>query len=321
MTHAVLPRLLALATAVLLTAAALLPSTTPQAAALESEPVAPDWVAACPANTIPFEEQGWWVNDFGHVHAGFCAPQGLTITGRYTFKVRLILHDNPGKLTRLQAQIDGASLSQGGQQVYVDKVCPAPGTCAWDYQISIDTSTFPYDGWHQIRMRAKVLEPDGNELVTSSFIPVYLNNGKPRRDYSSMSFNGSSDYVAGRGWYTNAGYVYSIIFDPRAAGERVSGIYRVKLRPASSETTRPLTRFTVKLDATHSAPGSVLYDTVTPSTTPTEIAIDTTKLADGWHSLLARAEAANQPGGSCSLCSGQPQTLAGTTKVWFYVDN
>lgn len=285
------------------------------------EPVAPDWLSRCAPNEVPFETQAWWINDFGHVHLGFCAPYQLRLSTPYTLKARLILHNNPGTLTRLQAQIDSASLSQGGQQVTLDVNCPPTATCAWDSQARIDPARFPYAGWHHLRLRAKVLEPDGNELIASTFIPMELLNGKPVQNVDDLLFNGRLDYVAGRGWYTNAGYVYGLIFDPPTAGERVRGIYRVQVRSGAQDNPQPISRFIVKLDATHTSPGQTLYEVAGPQETPHELAIDTTKLANGWHSLLVRAEAANQPGSTCRGCSGLPQTHAGTAKVWFYVQN
>ena len=112
------------------------------------EPVAPDWVHRCPANTVPFEEQAWWINDFGHVHAGFCAPQHQVISGKYTFNVRLIMHDNPGVLKLLQGQLD--STRYGGQTVVLNATCRKGRTCSFDGQVTVNTAEFPYDGWHQI---------------------------------------------------------------------------------------------------------------------------------------------------------------------------
>ena len=282
------------------------------------EPIAPDWVQSCAPNTVPFEAQGWWVNDFGHVHVGFCAPQGQRISGAYTFKVRLTLRNNPGKLTLLQAQIDDSSFVQTNR---VDVTCPVGQTCAWDDSVTIDTSAFPNDGWHHLRVRAVVKEPDGKELIATNFIPVYLNNGKPVADFKYATLGGTTDYIAGRGWYTNVNYTWSAIFNPPTAGERVSGIYKVTVRPMATGNPQPISRFVVIRDAAHTAPGETIYDTNSPSTKPIEISIDTTKLANGWHSLLARTESANQVPGVCAPCSGGPQTHAGTTKIWFYVQN
>lgn len=286
------------------------------------EPIAPDWIANCAGNTVPFEEQAWWINDFGHVHAGFCAPQNQTLRGSYTFNVRLVMHNNPGTLSLLQAQID--STGYGLQNIKVNMTCPINTTCTRDQTVTLDTSEFPYDGWHQIRIRASVNEPDGKQMVASSFIPVYLSNGKPRQDLTPVQLlmNGSTDYLSGRGWYTGAGYVFSSIMDPRTASQRVSGVYQLQIRTDIQENSRPLTKLIVKLDATHTAAGETLIDMANPEDGETyPLSIDTTRLSNGWHSLLARVESANQPGATCSVCSGQPQTHAGVSKVWFFVQN
>lgn len=296
------------------------PGTTPQPTMMPGmmEPVAPDWVDTCAPDTVPFEAQGWWLADFGHVHIGFCAPLGQRISGDYTTKVRLILHNNPGKLTLLQSQIDGSSVVQTDR---VDVTCPIDQTCAWDRSITLDTRRFSNDGWHHIRIRAVVREPDGKELVATNFIPVYLANGKPVSDFQHVPISGDDNYVAGRGWYTDINYVWSVIFDPPRAKERISGTYKVTVRPMITDNPKSISRFIVKLDGTHTAPGTTLYDSTSDSTKQVELSIDTTTLSNGWHSLLTRTEAANQSSTGCNVCSGERQTQAGTSKIWFYVKN
>ncbi|HEU5012559.1 MAG TPA: hypothetical protein VFT66_08445 [Roseiflexaceae bacterium] len=284
----------------------------------EMEPVAPDWVAACPADTVPFEAQGWWMNDFGHVHLGFCAPADQHVSGSYTFKVHLTLHNNPGKITLLQAQIDDSHFVQTDK---VGVTCPVDQTCSWDDEVTIDTSDFPNDGWHHLRVRATVREPDGNELVATNFIPVYLSNGKPVADFRYVTLGGTTDYIAGRGWYTNVNYTWSAVFSPPKAQARISGVYNVTVRPMATDNPQPVSRFIVKLDSTHTDPGVTIYDTTSSETKPVALSIDTTQLTNGWHSLLARTEAGNQASTGCAQCSGEPQIHAGTTKVWFYVQN
>lgn len=284
-----------------------------------SEPVAPDWVSACPGNTVPFETQAWWTEDFGHVHAGFCAPFGQKISGSYTFKVRLILHGNPGVLTTLRAQID--STSYGSRTARVDLACPKTDTCGWDREVTMNTQDFPNDGWHTIRMRAVVREPDGKELVATTFIPVYLNNGKPVKHNKDADVSDRYDYVAGRGWYTDRNYIWSAIFAPPYANKTVSGTWAVRIRPAATQNPLPISRFIAKLDATHSAPGTIVYDSTANNTKDVNLTIDTKKLSNGWHSLLARTESAGQPSTMCAACSGATQTQAGVTKIWFNVRN
>ncbi len=282
------------------------------------EPIAPDWVATCPADTVPFEAQAWWMNDFGHVHLGFCAPKEQHISGRYAVKVRLVLHNNPGILALLQAQIDDSTFVQTDK---VGVTCPVDQTCAWNDEVAIETSDFPNDGWHHLRIRAVVKEPDGKELIATNFIPVYLNNGKPVADFRDSTLGGTTDYLAGRGWYTDVNYTWSAIFNPPTAGERVNGIYTVTVRPVVTSNPQPISRFIVKLDGTHTSAGETVYDGPGTSNKSMTLSIDTTKLANGWHSLLARTEAGNQASTGCAQCSGEPQIHAGVTKIWFYVQH
>ena len=205
--------------------------------------------------------------------------------------------------------------------VSVKKTCPATSTCVFNQKASIDLTRFPSSGWHHLRVRATVEEPDGKELVATSFIPVFINNGKPRNDFGQAAIDGTLNYAAGRGWYTGAEYVWSIVYDPPQVGETIRGVHTFRVRPMATSTPRPLSYFVVKLDATHTAPGTLLYEQRSAATEPLEISLDTRTLTDGWHSIVVRSESAGQPGTSCAVCSGQPQTHAGDTKVWFYVDN
>lgn len=299
-------------------AAAALPFLASPAAAMDMEPIAPDWVPTCAAGTVPFEAQSWWTGDFGHVHVGFCAPHDQKIKGTYKLKVRVIMHDNPGTLKWVKVGFDTTSSAEASAKLYVK----CTGTCAWDRELVVDTTKFPYDGMRHMRVRAVVQEPDGKEMVATNFIPVYLNNGnRPVQTFRDVPISGSTNYVAGRGWYTDANYLWSVVFDPITVGKTVSGTYRVKVRSVINGGPQPISRFLVKLDGTHTSDGVVVYDKAGAVDKPMELAIDTTRLANGWHSLAVRSEAANQVASTCSVCSGQKQTHAGVTKVWFFVQN
>ena len=65
-----------------------------------------------------------------------------------------------------------------------------------------------------------------------------------------------------------------------------------------------------------------MYESRNGKTDVIDVAVDTRKLSNGWHSIIARTEAAGYSGANCSqFCSGQQQTHAGDGKIWFYVDN
>ena len=58
------------------------------------------------------DAQAWWLNDpnrgfnggdRGHAHMGACIPERERVSGTVPFDVRIVMHDNPGRLTYVSA--------------------------------------------------------------------------------------------------------------------------------------------------------------------------------------------------------------------------
>ncbi|MEE9395934.1 MAG: hypothetical protein V3V31_02865 [Methylococcales bacterium] len=271
---------------------------------------------------IPVEMQAWWAPDFGHIHAGLRLPLGQTVSGILDVDVRVVLHNNPGKLVRVKISAE----SNTTFEKRLNLSCPYDGknntVCAFNVPFSLDTSKMK-DGWRELRVRAYVKTPDGLNFFNSSGIPVNVQNGKSDSNYTRYCDNTS---LIGRNWYEGFEYTNAVI--ECVPLEPVSGqqTFRVRAQKASGHLT-------VGLDKTHFIPavgpypaqqhssGQILFDKDGNYQSWQSINIDTTKLADGWHSL---AVTSTNPGGStsgCAYCKGALNHAAGVAKMWFYVDN
>ncbi|MEE9395935.1 MAG: hypothetical protein V3V31_02870 [Methylococcales bacterium] len=274
------------------------------------------------SSQIPVEMQAWWAPDYGHVHAGLRLPLGQTVSGTLDVNVRVVLHNNPGKLVRVKISAE----SDTTFEKRLNLSCPYDGknntVCAFNVPLSLDTNKMK-DGWRELRVRAYVKTPEGLSFFNSSGIPVNVQNGKRDSNYSRFCDNTS---LIGRNWYEGFDYTNAII--ECVPLEPVSGqhTFRVRAQKASGHLN-------VALDKTHFIPavgpyhaqqhssGQILFDRDGNFQSWQRINIDTTKLADGWHSL---AVTSTNPGGStskCSYCKGELNHAAGVAKMWFYVDN
>jgi hypothetical protein len=244
------------------------------------------------------EVQDWWMQtpggdgtDFGHVHVGTCFPYGQTLAGPVDFDVRVIMHENPGTLRRVDVAIhtggDGEGVIVG---VPFDATCA--GTCTFWGKARLDTAAAGSDGWQEFRFKARVDVPDGSRMVTSTGWAANLANGNPVGNWRSGS------NLTGRGWYTDFGYQNADIDAiPTAA---VSGVWRptIRLGPGSGGT--PTTRHVVAVDPDHHAgqEGLVLADG--PGEFRGTIEIDTRRLANGSHRLMLRTDSALDNGSTHS---------------------
>lgn len=265
----------------------------------------------------PLEVQSWWLPAYGHVHAAALVPIGQQVKGVVDLPVRVVMHDNPGKFHRLdladESGKDLAHLMPG------DLTCPSPGVCAWGYTLPVDTSK-EKDGWREWRLQAYINTPDGKQMMTSSGIPVLVLNGKTRSDFSHPC--SGMQFIA-RGWYTGILYTNAMI-DCIPTGP-VAGSKQFRVR-----AQQPSSHLTVELDKSHTIPavdgwaaqsesaGALLFDRDGDFQSWQTITVDTTQLANGWHSLAVRATSkatAMTPGFT------DPNHNAGVAKVFFYVEN
>ncbi len=283
---------------------------------------------------IPISLEAWWTQasltpgdptsqtaDFGHVHAEARLPLGQEISGTLNFDVRVVLHHNPGRLVQLRIDDD----SGVRMRIPIGQTCAGGGTCAFNVPVALDTTKLR-DGWREIRIRAETETPDGKAFLNSGGIPFRVVNGSGGSDYNRWCGNKS---LIARGWYDGFGYTNPVIECVPLAP--VSGVWRPRFYAQDGNGGRVI----VAVDRAHAVPavgphpavpqsaGLTLYDATSISKWQ-EIPIDTTRLADGWHTLSMIV--INPDGGrsTCSLpglCQGGTNHPAGVARIWFRVEN
>lgn len=273
-----------------------------------------------PEPRVFLEAQSWWLptpgkstNAFGHVHVGTCFPLDQTLRGTVDFDIRIILHNNPGTLHRIRTHIagDGFNETTGGF-ANLGKTCPDDQTCAWWFHTTMDTRVARYDGRQEFRFLTTVREPDGQELHVSTGWQAYLDNGKEDNDYRRPNF------YEGRGWYTGANYIVSQL---RSAFpfKALSGTWRPTVGLKHGSGGIPVTHHSVHVDPKFHANdrGIVIRDA--SGRFQDDVSIDTTKLADGKHRLVLKADADCQSGNCGTENDGQ--RVSGIFVIPFVVDN
>ena len=201
-----------------------------------------------PEPRVFLEVQDWWLQtpgaagtSFGHVHVGTCFPYAATLVGAVAFDVRVVLHANPGVLQRVDIGLFTGDDEDGGVVVGVPFKAVCAATCTyWGHGV-VDTAAAGYDGWQEFRFKARVDEPDGNRMVTSTGWPVNLANGNPAREWR----DGSA--VTARGWYTDVGYQKASI--AALPGGPVSGVWTPSIRMGPGAGGSPATFHPIGLAA------------------------------------------------------------------------
>ncbi len=265
------------------------------------------------AKRVYLEAQAWWMptpgksggTDQGHLHQGTCFPWAQQIKGTIPFDIRLMLHNNPGKLESLTMQIFGdkgsavaakksfsppltiANCAQSGGILSTDAM--GMKNCLWIVHLEADTTVAPYDGRQEFRIRPKISEPDGNTMVGSTSWQAYLTNGKPQNDYRSY------DLMQGKGWYSGASYSIARIDGGFPTGP-VKGTLSLKARCESDGP--PVGHCLAAIDPDFHAgnPGTTILDQ--HGAWQGTIAIDTTKLSNGTHRLFLKTDTDDKRGSS-----------------------
>lgn len=273
---------------------------------------------------IPIEMQSWWQPNFGHVHAGTKLPLGQEVSGVLDFDVRIVMHNNPGTLYTLSIHDDHGVLIT----IPLDEACPydgeIPNSCSFNIPVSLDTTQMQ-DGWRELRIRAQTLTPDGKKFLNSAGIPINVQNGGADNDKSFGNYCDNKSLI-GRGWYTDFDYTNAII--ECVPQEPISGTYTFGVR-----SQKPSAHLNVSLDKTHHVaaigpwpaqvanPGQTLFDADGDYGDFFPITIDTTTLADGWHTLAVTSTGPNGSTSDCEYCDGEINHPSGVSKIWFYVQN
>ena len=283
----------------------------------------PPYLGGFDKRRIPIELQAWWIPNFGHVHAAALLPLGQKVSGVLNFDVRIVLHDNPSRLVELRFDTEGGVFLR----MPLNLSCPYDGTtstnCAFNVPVTLDTTRMR-EGWREIRIRATTDTPDGKRYLNSSGVAFYVDNGSGSDSNYNRFCNNTS--LIGRGWYEGFGYANAII--ECVPLDVVSGQVTFRVR-----AQQPSKHLQVVMDRTHPIPsvgpwpvvqgrtGALLFDQDGDFQNWVPVAIDTTQLEDGWHSLAVRSDGPNGEVSTCSYCKGETNHNSGTAKMWFYVQN
>jgi hypothetical protein len=242
------------------------------------------------------ESQAWWTPNpgttggvnFGHIHVGACIPERDTLTANRTIPLRLIMHNNPGRLADISLVFKTTS-----QEVTVAKLVPSQrtcvGTCTITVSAPIDIMKFDKSGLQEIRFRVYVDEPDGNRMHASLNAHVVIANGKTLSNVSRLP------YFRAKGWYTGYGYCEANITTVPLPDKPVSGVLNLKVKQVWHGTAEdvPPSHHLVALDAdAHAGIAGTILRTGDGPLPETTISIDTTKLTNGTHKLVQRADCA-----------------------------
>lgn len=259
------------------------------------EPSAAGAAAEVPCATprVFAESQAWWqpapgapagTNNFGHVHLGACIPERDVLASPTSVRLRLIMHENPGRLDDISVVLKGTDY-----EITTAEVAPVKRRCASTCEqwltVRLDPAKFRESGLQEVRFRVFVDEPDGNEMHTSINWQLYVDNGKPRADVTRYP------YLRGKGWYTDFGYCEADMLTRPLPDGPVRGNLKLRMRQVDHgpDDVNPSSHL-VALDADSHAgiPGTVLSRGRGPLAA-TSFTIDTTTLSDGQHRLVQRA--------------------------------
>jgi hypothetical protein len=285
--------------------------------------------------TIPIELQAWWTpqpendNGFGHIHALCRWPVGQVVSGTLTTNCRITLHDNPSHQYQLRFDV----YNDPGKTVAsysMSHDCPFDGTrstnCSWNQPVSLDTSSWG-TGWQRLRVRATVRTPNDKRWTTSSDIAMNV-----RRSGSTsgalVSNCESGPCFGGKGWYEDNDYQVARINNVPLTKVKGTHLFWASIHKNTAQ------RMEAWLEKGHFIPATGPYPQENASAginvltlqNPRvgawiSVPVDTTRLANGWHTFAVRS-VGNKPGvADCSYCTNEPNFQTGVAKVYFYVEN
>ncbi len=250
------------------------------------------------------DTQAWWTttpgksgDDFGHAHLGACIPERENLTTMTQLDIRVLLHNNPGKIgsVRLVTKTKDEEVIQIKDYSLQGNTCPV-GTCEFWRSYTLDPAWFNYSGLQEVRFRLTVNEPDGDTMQASTNWQTYIWNGRPRVDVTRQP------WLRGKGWYSGAEYCeagYKTVPVPDAPVGDVWWPYLTMIWHGAA-TDPPVTHHTVRLDPNfhNGMPGTILRD----GTGPWEgyQAVDTSPLTPGRHRLFMRSDCDDPRGSTLS---------------------
>lgn len=262
------------------------------------------------------ESQSWWLTtpgqngtDFGHVHIGACLPSEQRVSGVVHIDIRVIVHDGQGAVfDRIEPVIKTDAIETTlASYTGCKGTTIFHGTITCWQGVDVDTTRYDVDGRNELRLRAWSRTPDGNHIHVSLNTLWDVRNGKTVNAMDRLPFQ------RGKGWYTDHGYCEADVTTP-VTPAAVSGVWSPKVRIVNHADSDVVTGSSARLDPDFHAepplPGTVLFEHAGQHPEAT-LSVDTTKLANGPHRLVLRAD--------CETAEGS--TNSGVLVVFFRVQN
>jgi hypothetical protein len=253
------------------------------------------------------ESQAWWQDpgvahlDAAHVHLAACVPVKQTISGILPVDITMKLHNNPAAITMVGAT--GASQKQMAPgcyyafiacKVFTPVLRCSTSDCTYTAHLDIPTSWITYDGKQQLRILVIAKQPDGKEMRTGLVWESTLANGNPLKDITLP------DPMRATGWQTNV--LYQLVNVRILPVAPVSGIWKVMLNaPVGNGDPALVHDHEVLVDPNIHMRDRGLVIREGTGLFKGEVAIDTTKLANGPHKLFFRAGAQGAKGKSSGV--------------------
>ncbi len=220
------------------------------------------------------DAQSWWKktpglngSDLGHVHLGGCIPEREQHAATIELDVRLVLHDNPGKVAEavLVTKTSTTETTRIHDKSVAGFTCPV-GTCERWLHWSVPLSWFNKSGLQEIRYRVYVDEPNKSRMISSLNFQTFINNGAAKSDVTRYP------YLRAKGWYTGAGYCEASLRQPLPDAPVPSSYSPlVAMVDHGTSADRPVTHAQALLDADfhNNIPGLLLreaFDAMGPVT-------------------------------------------------------
>ena len=239
------------------------------------------------------ESQAWWTRtpgatgtDFGHLHLGGCIPERELVRRPQRLDVRVMMHHNPGRMKYVSLAVKGREYERTVAKRRLNGFSCPTGTCARWTHFRLRPRQFGRSGLQEVRFRAFVEEPDGNEMHTSINWQVKVRNGRPRSPVTRRP------YLRGKGWYTGAGYCEAAYRSVPLPDAPLRADWTPTLAHVwdGDDEDLPVTQHTARLDPDlhEGIPGTILKDADGPwiGVQP----IDLRPLAPGRHKLMLRSD-------------------------------
>lgn len=265
----------------LLVSAALLFSVVPAASA------APDPLLCTgyPEPRVFLESQAWWNIDGikipsavgHHIHVGMCTPlDGTVLHGTVHFDVRVLLHNQVGKLTSVRVS-DYSTVKR-------------------TKSVSLNTNDLPlwvpfdinFDSWstgrHELRWTANVPDEQPNKTGSQR---MYNSTGWQYciRSCSPNVSGRATNWTEARGWYQDHGYANARFRSPVPVNALTgTWTFNYEMKPGSGGDATKLAGIYIDPDFHNGSAGRVVKQT-TGATSGTA-SIDTRTLTNGTHKLV-----------------------------------